>query len=111
MDLNIVNVSGHFVRDPVIRRSEMGITVGWFTLQSDYCYEDHEGARCEDTAFVTCKAVGPFADALARRRRGDFIYVTGRLRTETFRRGRNWQSGLMVIVDSLETRVSSRTLA
>jgi single stranded DNA-binding protein len=89
------------VRDPELRRGDLGNLWGVFTLASNYHYKDKAGELQEDVAFVDCKTFGRWAEALAKHRKGDMALAVGRLKTESWEKDGRKQSKLLVICDSV----------
>ena len=81
-DINTTIMTGRLTRDPVIKNN--GSPMGHFTLASNDRYRDKTGAVQTKTAFVFCKVYGAWAEALANRKKGDMVIVTGKLRSETW---------------------------
>jgi len=80
-NLNVTVLMGRLVRAPVIRNN--GSKMGFFYIASNRRYRDKAEVAQEETAFVACKCIGGWTDALARHQKGDMVMVEGRLRTET----------------------------
>jgi single-strand DNA-binding protein len=100
-DLNNATLTGRLVRDPELRRGDLGNLWGVFTLASNYHYKDKAGELQEDVAFVDCKTFGRWAEALAKHRKGDMALAVGRLKTESWEKDGRKQSKLLVICDSV----------
>ena len=109
-DLNHATLTGRLVRDPLMRHCAGGTLMGWFTIASNHRYKDKAGNMQEETAFVSCKVFGGWAEALADYRKGDMLLVSGRFRTENWEKdgAQQWQ---LVLVCDLLNGVSSGTSA
>lgn len=99
-DINLTVLVGRLVRDAAI--STNGSKVAYFKVASNRCYRDKNNAWRQDSAYVSCKAYGWWADAVSSRKKGEMVLVEGRLRTEE----RDSDEGktrneLVLIVDSV----------
>ena len=82
-DINSAMLSGRLVRDPYTRKTTGGDLV-LFTLAANTKYKDRAGETQSETAFVPCKAMGAWATSLEGAHKGDFVIVSGRLKTESW---------------------------
>ena len=98
-DLNITILQGRMVRDPITRNN--GTSMGFFSVASNRRYKDKHNTQQQETAFVDCKCFGKWTDALAGRKKGDLVLVSGRLRTETWGTGEAQKSRLTLVCDSV----------
>ncbi len=76
--LNVITLVGRLTRDPELRRTNSGTSVGAFTVACDDGRKDANGNK--QTLFMDCTVFGPQADTLMKFwRKGNLIAVYGRL--------------------------------
>ena len=76
--LNVITLVGRLTRDPELRRTKSGTSVGAFTIACDDGRKDANGER--QTLFMDCTVFGPQADTLTKFwRKGNLIACYGRL--------------------------------
>lgn len=100
-DINLTTLTGRLVRPPIVKRGEGGRLFGMFTLASNQRYTDKNGAQQEETAFVTCKVFGGWAEPLNGHTKGDMAVVTGRLKTESWAQDGETRQALMLVCETL----------
>ena len=100
-DINNITLTGRLVQDPLINQNNSGQCVGNFTLASNHRYTNRLGESRVETAFVPCKAFGPWAKTLGQHHKGDEVVVTGRLRTEKWEKDGKPRSQLALVCDSV----------
>jgi single-strand DNA-binding protein len=100
-DINLVTLTGRLTRDPVLRHTETGSLWGNFTVASNYRYVDSNNDLKVETAFVSCRVFGRWAEALVNRRKGEMAIVVGRLKSEQWEKDGELQSMLVLICDSV----------
>lgn len=98
-DLNIIVMAGRLVRDPVFKIN--GFKMCLFTMASNHRYRDRSNVAQEESAFADCRCFGNWTDALVRRKKGDAMIITGRLRTEAWEKEGVKHSKLVVVCDSV----------
>lgn len=107
-DLNNTTMTGRLVRAPVLRNARNGTPIALFTIAANQRYEDKNGKRHEESAFVLCKAFGGWAKAISNCQRGDMLMIAGRLRTESWQRDDAYQSQLILLCDSVFRAANER---
>lgn len=76
--LNVITLVGRLTRDPELRRTASGTSVGAFTIACDDGRKGPNGER--QTLFMDCTVFGPQADTLMKFwRKGNLIATYGRL--------------------------------
>ena len=76
--LNVITLVGRLTRDPELRRTNSGTSVGAFTVACDDGRKGPNGEK--QTLFMDCTVFGPQADTLMKFwRKGNLIAVYGRL--------------------------------
>lgn len=76
--LNVITLVGRLTRDPELRRTNNGTSVGAFTIAVDDGRKGPNGEK--QTLFMDCSVFGPQADTLTKYwRKGNLIGVYGRL--------------------------------
>ncbi len=84
-DLNKVILIGNIGRDPELRRTENGSAISTFSLATNTMWINREGERNERTEWhniVTWNRLAEICKQIIRK--GDQIYIEGRLRTRTW---------------------------
>ena len=81
--LNVITMVGRLTRDPELRRTNSGTSVGGFTLACDDGRKGPNGEK--STVFIDCTLFGKQADTLVKFfRKGNLIGITGRLTQRKF---------------------------
>jgi len=84
-DLNKVILIGNLGRDPDIRYTDKGNAISTFSLATNSNRVDREGVRSERTEWHNIVAWNRLAEICHQIiRKGDQIYIEGRLRTRTW---------------------------
>ncbi|MDR1300089.1 MAG: single-stranded DNA-binding protein [Candidatus Nomurabacteria bacterium] len=85
MSFNKVILMGNLTRDPETRATNSGQSVTNFSLAVNRVWNDKDGNRQEDTAFIECEAWGGRGDTIAKYvQKGRPLLVEGRLRQDTW---------------------------
>lgn len=80
MALNFIGIQGRLVRDPEMRRTGSGISVGNFTVAVDRDFKGQDGNK--ETDFIDCVAWRGTAEILSKYfRKGSMATVTGRMQS------------------------------
>ena len=77
-DINSVVLVGRLVRDPEVRTTPRGVSVGNFTLAVNRRFKVNGEAQ-EETAFVPCAVFNLPAQWLGEHKKGEKVAVSGRL--------------------------------
>lgn len=84
-DLNKVILIGNIGRDPDLRQTENGSAISTFSLATNTTWVNRDGVRNERTEWHNIVAWNRLAEICNQIiRKGDQIYVEGRLRTRTW---------------------------
>ncbi|MBO5527817.1 MAG: single-stranded DNA-binding protein [Bacilli bacterium] len=76
--LNVITLVGRLTRDPELRRTNSGTSVGAFTIAVDDSRKGPNGEK--QTLFMDCTVFGAQADTLTKFfRKGNLIAISGRL--------------------------------
>ncbi|RSK30106.1 single-stranded DNA-binding protein [Hymenobacter metallilatus] len=83
--VNKVILIGHLGKDPEVRHLEGGNTVANFTMATNEYYKDKQGTRVERTEWHTIAAWRNLAELAEKYlRKGQQVYVEGRIRTRQY---------------------------
>lgn len=100
-DLNNVTLVGRLIRDPEVRFSAGGTAVASFSIAANHRYSDKGGQWKDEVAFVPCTAFGTAAEQLTQAHKGEPVFVTGRLRTDTWQKEGATHSRLVLRADAV----------
>ena len=98
-DLNNVTVVGRLVRDPELKQTPSGLTVGAITVACNRVWKDANGQAREESAFIPVVVFGRPAEWLRDHKRGEPILISGRLRTESWEKDDRTLSKLVLVAD------------
>lgn len=80
---NKVFLMGNLTRDPELRTTPGGLTIGKFGLAVNRRYRTREGEQREEVTFVDIDAFGPQAETIHKYcSKGDGLFVEGRLKLD-----------------------------
>jgi len=83
--INKVILIGHLGKDPEVRHLEGGNSVANFTMATNEYYKDKQGNRVERTEWHTIAAWRGLAELAEKYlRKGQQVYVEGRIRTRQY---------------------------
>ena len=83
--MNSVQILGNLVRDPEVRYTQSGRAVATFTVAASNTYVDSTTNETkEQTAFINCVAWGKQGEAVGNYRKGNRLFVEGRLQTRSY---------------------------
>ncbi|SNR78098.1 MULTISPECIES: single-stranded DNA-binding protein [Hymenobacter] len=83
--VNKVILIGHLGKDPEVRHLEGGNAVANFTMATNEYYKDKQGNRVERTEWHTIAAWRGLAELAEKHlRKGQQVYVEGRIRTRQY---------------------------
>ena len=103
MSFNKVILMGNLTRDPELKSTASGQSVANFSIAVNRVYNDRDGNRQEDTAFIECESWGKTAETISKYlSKGRQLLVEGRLRQDSWEdkeTGKN-RSQLRVVVES-----------
>ena len=83
--MNTVQILGNLARDPEVRYTQSGRAVATFTVAVKNTYIDSATNETkEQTAFVNCVAWGKLGEAVGNYRKGNRLFVEGRIQTRSY---------------------------
>lgn len=83
--MNTVQILGNLARDPEVRYTKSGRAVATFTVAATNTYIDSATNETkEQTAFVNCVAWGKLGEAVGNYRKGNRLFVEGRIQTRSY---------------------------
>ena len=83
--MNSVQLLGNLARDPEVRYTKSGRAVATFTIAASNTYIDSATNETkEQTAFVNCVAWGKLGEAVGNYRKGNRLFVEGRIQTRSY---------------------------
>lgn len=83
--MNTVQILGNLARDPEVRYTQSGRAVATFTVAATNTYIDSATNETkEQTAFVNCVAWGKLGEAVGNYRKGNCLFVEGRIQTRSY---------------------------
>lgn len=83
--MNTVQILGNLARDPKVRYTQSGRAVATFTVEASNTYIDSATNETkEQTAFVNCVAWGKLGEAVGNYRKGNRLFVEGRIQTRSY---------------------------
>lgn len=101
IDINHVTVIGRLTREPEIRMAPTGMTLASFSIASNRTYQDKAGQWKQEVAFIPSVAFGRTAELLSQKQKGAAVMVSGRLRTDIWKKNGESQSRLQLVVETL----------
>jgi len=101
IDVNQCTILGRLVREPSIHTGKNGTCVQ-FIIAVNRRWTDKLGEQRSETAFLSCKAFNGWTTTLADRPKGTPLFVTGRLRTESWGAEDTSGTQLTVICESVQ---------
>ena len=83
--MNTVQILGNLARDPELRFTKTGRAVATFTVAATNTYVDSTTNEMkEQTAFVNCVAWGKTGESVGACKKGERLFVEGRLQTRSY---------------------------
>ena len=82
--MNSVQILGNLTKDVEVRYTKSGKAVATFTVAASNTYIDSNGETKEQTAFINCVAWGKQGESLQQYRKGNRLFVEGRLQTRSY---------------------------
>lgn len=82
--MNTVQIMGNLARDPEVRYTKSGKAVATFTVAASNTYIDSNNETKEQTAFINCVAWGKLGEAVGNYRKGNRLFVEGRIQTRSY---------------------------
>ena len=83
--MNSVQILGNLARDPELRFTKTGRAVATFTVAATNTYVDSATNETkEQTAYINCVAWGKTGEAVGACKKGERLFVEGRLQTRSY---------------------------
>lgn len=83
--MNQVQLLGNLARDAELRFTQSGRAVATFTVAATNTYVDSTTNETkEQTAFINCVAWGKLGESIGNLRKGNRVFVEGRLQTRSY---------------------------
>lgn len=82
--MNTVQILGNLTRDPELRYTSSGKPVATFNVAATNTYIDSNNETKEQTAFINCVAWGKIGEAVGACKKGERLFVEGRLQTRSY---------------------------
>lgn len=82
--MNTVQILGNLTRDPEIRYTQSGKAVATFNVAASNTFVDSNNETKEQTAFINCVAWGKLGENIGNLRKGNRVFVEGRLQTRSY---------------------------
>lgn len=83
--MNSVQLLGNLTRDPEVRFTKTGRAVATFTVAATNTYIDSATNETkEQTAFINCVAWGKLGESVGNLKKGNRVFVEGRLQTRSY---------------------------
>ena len=102
-NLNKVLLMGNMTRDPQLTYLPSQTPVVEFGLAMNRRYKKQDGSMADDTCFVDCQMFGKRAETVNKYfKKGDPIFVEGRLKYDSWEKDGRRQSRLRVFVENFE---------
>ena len=102
-NFNKVILIGNITRDPQLSYLPSQTPVVEFGIASNRRYKKQDGTQGEDTCFVDCQMFGKRAEVINQYlKKGDPIFVEGRLKFDSWEKDGQKRSKLRVFVENFE---------
>jgi len=102
-NLNKVLLMGNLTRDPQLTYLPSQTPVVEFGLATNRRYRKQDGTMADDTCFVDCQMFGKRAETINKYfKKGEPIFVEGRLKYDSWEKDGRRQSRLRVFVENFE---------
>ena len=102
-NLNKVLLMGNMTRDPQLTYLPSQTPVVEFGLAMNRRYKKQDGSMADDTCFVDCQMFGKRAETVNKYfKKGDPIFVEGRLKYDSWEKDGRRQSRIRVFVENFE---------
>ena len=82
--MNTVQILGNLARDPEVRYTQSGKAVATFNVAASNTFVDSNNETKEQTAFINCVAWGKLGESIGNLRKGNRVFVEGRLQTRSY---------------------------
>ena len=100
---NQVILLGNLTRDIELRHTPKGTAVAQFGMAINRSWKGEDGQKHEEVTFVDCNAFGRQAETLQKHvRKGDPLFVQGRLRREEWEKDGVKKSATRIVVEEFQ---------
>lgn len=82
--MNNVELIGNLARDVEVRYTKTGAPVATYTVATNEKFKSKDGEDKEIVAFINCVSWNMDAEKIANAKKGDRVYVNGRLNTRSY---------------------------
>lgn len=97
--MNTVQILGNLARDPEVRYTQSGRAVATFTVAATNTYIDSTTNETkEQTAFVNCVAWGKLGEAVGNYRKGNRLFVEGRIQKRSYEDSNGQKKYVMEVI-------------
>lgn len=94
---------GHLARDVEVKFTNSGTAIGNFCIGVTHKYKAGNGEQREEVAWVDCVAWGKTGELIGQHlKKGDPIFVNGRLKTESWEKDGQKRSKLVLVVETFQ---------
>ncbi len=95
-------IIGRLGKDPEVRAIPSGVKLANFSLATDESYKDKEGVKHEKTEWHNCVAWRGLAEVIEKYvKKGDLIYIEGKLTTEKYEKDGVTKYTTKIVVDQM----------
>lgn len=102
-NLNKVMLIGNLTRDPEIKYTPKGTAIAAFGLAINRNYTTEGGEKREEVTFVNLEAFARLAEVIGEYcKKGDPIFIEGRLKLDTWEKDGQKRSAMKVIVEGIQ---------
>lgn len=103
LNINRVMLTGRLTRDPETKYLPSGMAVTNISIAVSRPFKDKSGEWREEVAFIDIEAFGKLAERVAETtRKGQPVYVEGRLKQDTWERDGQKQSKIRISADIIK---------
>jgi single-strand DNA-binding protein len=103
LNINRVMLTGRLTRDPETKYLPSGMAITSLAIAVNRRFQDKNGEWRDETSFIDIETFGKTAERLAETlRKGQAVYVEGRLKQDTWERDGVKQSKIRVSADSVK---------
>jgi len=94
---------GHLARDPECKFAPSGVAICNFCIGVTHKYKAANGEQREEVAWIDCAAWAKTGEVISQHlKKGDPIFVTGRLKTESWEKDGQKRSKLVLVVEGFQ---------
>lgn len=103
LQLNDVRIAGNLTRDPQVRFLANDMTVAQFGIATNRRWKAADGQMRDEATFIDCEVWGKTAEMVGQHfGKGMAIYVSGRLKLESWEKDGQKHSKLKLVVDEVK---------